>query len=119
MSDALLTRLFRAIDAMDIEAFVDCLTEDGLFRFASAPPVRGRTAVGQAVGEFFATIAGLSHELTRTVSDGDTLICEGEVTYTRHDGSRITLPFADIFELKDGLIADYRIYADVGPLYAN
>jgi ketosteroid isomerase-like protein len=119
MSSALLDRLFSAIDAMDIEAFVACLTDNGVFRFGSAPPVQGRDAVGRAVGDFFGTIAGLSHEITRTVSDGDALICEGEVTYTRHDGSRITLPFADIFELDDGLIADYRIYADIGPLYAT
>ncbi len=115
--EALLRELFAAIDAMDSERFVRSLTPDAVFRFGSAPPVTGRDAVGDAVGNFFSSIAGLRHALTMTLSDDGTLVCEGEVTYTRHDGSEITLPFANVFELEDGLIAHYRIYVDIGPLY--
>lgn len=115
--EALLRELFAAIDAMDSERFVRSLTPDAVFRFGSAPPVTGRDAVGDAVGNFFSSIAGLRHALTMTLSDDGTLVCEGEVTYTRHDGSEITLPFANVFELEDGLIAHYKIYADIGPLY--
>ncbi len=115
--EALLRELFAAIDAMDSERFVRSLTPDAVFRFGSAPPVTGRDAVGDAVGNFFSSIAGLRHALTMTLSDDGTLVCEGEVTYTRHDGSEITLPFANVFELEDGLIAHYKIYVDIGPLY--
>lgn len=116
--EALLRELFTAIDAMDSERFVRSLTPDAVFRFGSAPPVTGRDAIGNAVGNFFSSIAGLRHALTATINDNGTLVCEGEVTYTRHDGSEITLPFANVFELEDGLIAHYKIYADIGPLYA-
>ena len=119
MSNALFDRVFSAIDAMDSRGFAACLTEDARFRFGSAPAVEGREAIRDAVGQFFESIAGLSHALARSLAHGDALICEGEVTYTRHDGSRITLPFADVFELEDGLIADYKIYMDIGPLYAT
>ncbi len=115
--EALLRELFAAIDAMDSERFVRSLTPDAVFRFGSAPPVTGRDAVGDAVGNFFSSIAGLRHALTMTLSDDGTLVCEGEVTYTRHDGSEITLPFANVFEFEDGLIAHYKIYVDIGPLY--
>ena len=47
------------------------------------------------------------------------LVCEGDVTYTKLDGSEVTLPFVNIFEIDGGLIVDYRIYVDVGPLYAG
>ena len=40
------------------------------------------------------------------------------MTYTRLDGSEITLPFTDVFEYRDELIAHYKIYMDIGPLYA-
>jgi len=46
------------------------------------------------------------------------LALHGEVTYTRHDGSRVTLPFANVFRLRDDLISEYLIYADLAPLYA-
>ena len=68
---------------------------------------------------FFSSIAGLSHTLRYTVADGETLICEGEVTYTRHDNSRVTLPFVDLLRMEDGLFSTYRIYMDIGPLYAS
>ena len=111
--------LFGAIDAQDGAAFVGYLTDDAVFRFGSAPPVRGRAAVQAAVDGFFGTITGLSHTIHRTLRDADTLVCEGEVTYTRHDGSRITIPFANVFEYDGDLIAKYTIYIDIAPLYAG
>ena len=51
--------------------------------------------------------------------NGGTQVCEGEVTYERHDGSKITLPFTDVFEYSGERIAHYKIYMDIGPLYAE
>ena len=110
--------LFAAIDAKDPEAFVGYLTGDASFRFGSAPAVQGRDAICAAVGAFFDTIAGLSHVVNKTLVDGATMVCEGEVTYTRLDGSSVTLPFTDVFEYDGDLIAEYKIYMDVSPLYA-
>ena len=116
---ALLDRLFAAIDRMDVAGFVDCLTEDATFRFGSAPAAAGRDAISTAVRGFFETIHGLQHALHKAVRHDDTLVCEGEVTYTRHDDSTITLPFANVFEMAGGTIARYKIYMDIGPLYAG
>ena len=111
--------LFAAIDAQDSAAFVSYLTSGAVFRFGSAPPVKGREAIQAAVDAFFGSIEGLSHRVERTVCDGKTVVCEGEVTYRRRDGNEITLPFANIFEYSDDLIDYYKIYIDVGPLYAE
>ncbi len=113
------TALFAAIDRKDTASFVAALTDDAVFRFGSAPPVRGREAVAAAVDGFFGTIAGLSHTVTKVLWDGGSQVCEGEVTYERHNGSKITLPFTDIFEYSGDLIAHYKIYMDIGPLYAE
>ncbi len=111
-------KLFVSIDAMDTEGFLSFIAPDAEFRFASAPPVSGHAGIGDAVQGFFSSISALSHDLGRMVAEGNTVVCEGEVTYTRHDGSRITLPFCNVFEIEDGLISLYRIYIDVAPLYA-
>lgn len=111
--------LFAAIDANDATAFVGFLTDDAVFRFGSAPAVNGREAIQAAVDGFFATIAGCSHSVTKTLGSGSTLVCEGEVTYQRHDGTDITLPFTDVLEYEGELISQYKIYMDVGPLYAG
>jgi ketosteroid isomerase-like protein len=111
--------IFAAIDAKDSAAFVEFLTEDAVFRFGSAPAVQGRDAIRVAVAGFFDTIAGLSHAITNTIAGDGTLVCEGEVTYERHDGSTVALPFADIFAFDGALISDYKIYMDIAPLYAD
>jgi limonene-1,2-epoxide hydrolase len=111
-------KLFVSIDAMDTESFLSCIREDATFRFGSSPAVTGHAEIRTAVEGFFASIAALKHNVQRLIADGNTAVCEGEVTYTRHDGSTITLPFANVFEVDDGLISLYRIYIDTGPLYS-
>lgn len=117
--EGFLDGLFQSIDAMDADRFAGFLTEDGEFRFGSAPVVNGRAAIGQAVQAFFDSISGLSHSVTRVWRDGASLACEGEVCYRRHDGLEVVVPFVDVFELQDDLISSYKIYIDIAPLYAQ
>lgn len=112
-------KLFASIDAMDTESFLRFIHADATFRFGSSPAVKGHAEIRAAVEGFFASFAALKHDLQRLVVDGNAVVCEGEVTYTRHDGSKITLPFANIFEVDEGLITLYRVYVDIGPLYAD
>ncbi len=114
-----LNALFAAIDDKDADGFVSHLTEDASFRFGSAPAAVGRDAIRDGVSAFFESIAGLSHRVDRIVAQGATLITEGLVTYDRHDGRSVEIPFVDVFEVDGQLIDDYRIYIDIGPLYAE
>lgn len=114
-----LSELFGSIDGQDADKFVSFLTPDATFRFGSSPAVIGRVPIAEAVDGFFGTIDGCRHRLTNTWGGDGTLVCEGEVTYRRHDGSEITLPFANVFDMDGELISAYKIYVDVGPLYAG
>lgn len=114
-----LDELFAAIDAKDTQRFLEFLAPDATFRFGSAPAVQGHEAIAAAVDGFFASIASLRHELSRTVTTGSTVVCEGVSAYTRHDGNEIALPFCNVFETGDGAINDYRIYIDIAPLFAE
>jgi len=82
-----LTDLFAAIDAQDMEAFLGFLSDDIVFRFGSAEAVSGHDAVSEAIGGFFASIAGLRHTVSKVWTGTGSVICEGEVCYTRHNGS--------------------------------
>lgn len=114
---ARLDDLFKAVDAKDTDRFLGFLTDQASFRFGSASPAIGKEAIRAAVDGFFSTIAASQHVLSRIVAEEDVIICEGEVTYTRHDASEISLPFANILEFDGELISAYKIYADAGPLY--
>jgi len=39
------------------------------------------------------------------------VVCHGIVTYTRHDSSALTVPFANILTVEDGLFSKYLIFA--------
>jgi len=102
-----------------MDQFLGFIAPDARFRFGSAPPVVGHAAIRDAVGGFYASIAGLTHTISRTISDGSGLVIEGEVTYRRHDESEVALPFVNVLEVADSVITDYKIYIDIGPLYAE
>jgi limonene-1,2-epoxide hydrolase len=114
-----LAGLFEAIDSQNSAGFLEYLNADAEFRFGSSPSVFGREAVGAAVDGFFSTISGLTHRPERFWIDTETIVCEGEVTYRRHDNSEICLPFTNVFDLANDKIARYRIYIDISPLYAQ
>lgn len=114
-----LEALFAAIDAFDAEAFAEFLTPDASFRFGSAPALAGRDAIIAGVNGFFASLAGISHRIDQVIASEDSLLCEGCVTYRRHDQTEIVLPFADVFELHGELISEYKIYMDIAPLYQS
>lgn len=113
------TDLFASIDRRDVAAFTGFLSADASFRFGNQPAVHGRDAIGQAVEQFFSQLAGLEHDIQKTWDTGDAVIVTGEVTYTRHNGSKVTLPFADVFQVRASLVSEYLIYMDITPLFAD
>jgi len=112
-------RVLSVVDAGDAAAFVDLLTPDAQFRFGNAPPVIGSEAIRAVVAGFFSAIGSSRHELLNVWHDAATAVCEGVVTYRRHDGSSLSVPFANVFELKGEKIAAYRIYIDNSALFAG
>ncbi len=109
--------LFKTIDEMDADKFVSFVTDDAQFRFGNAPAAKGKPAIREAVAGFFTTIKGISHKNINFWVLPDYVIYEGEVTYTRHDSSKLTIPFVNVFGMAGDLIKDYFIYIDVTPLY--
>jgi ketosteroid isomerase-like protein len=110
--------LFQSIDEMNTEAFLGLLTDDVSFHFGNADPVEGKAAVGEVVGGFFESIRGIRHEVEESFESSDNAVCHGRVIYTRHDGSSLNVPFANVFKLRDGRARDYRIFVDISALYS-
>ncbi len=113
-----LKSLMDSVDAQDAEKFVAHLTDDAVFKFANMEPVKGKENVKQAVAGFFGSVKGLNHKLLDTVEQNGTIVMRGEVTYTRHDNSKLTVPFVNFFKMNGGKIKDYLIYVDASQLYA-
>jgi ketosteroid isomerase-like protein len=110
--------IFEAFDAKDVSALAAFMTDDVRLRLGNAETVEGRTAFVEAVNAFFASVAGFRHDVIDVWSDGDTLIAELDIHYTRRDGREVSVPGCNVFRLRDGSVADYRTYIDVTPVYA-
>lgn len=109
--------LFAAIDARDPAAFSRFIDPDCVFRFGNQPAVSGRAAITEYVTGFFASIQALRHELVELIETPQASICHGFVTYTRHDGSTLRVPFCNVFKPGRAGIGEYLIFADNSTLY--
>ena len=112
-------RLCATIDAKDSREFTRYLADDCEFQFANGPSVVGVGPIGAAVDAFWASIRASEHQVAECWDGADSAVCEGTCTYTRHDGSTITLPFVDVLHFRGEKAARYSIYIDVGPLYGS
>ncbi len=115
---AWMSAVLASVDRMDTPHFLSFLTDDAVFHFANAPAAIGKVAVGDVVSRFFASIMACRHDIENAWAPPGHAIGQGNVTYTRLDGSTLALAFANVFIVRQRKIADYRIYIDASALYA-
>lgn len=112
----LIAGLYAAVDRLDAHGVGRFVTDDVRFRLGNYDELQGRQAVIDANAAFFGTISAMRHTISGIWSDGDTVICSGEVQYTRQDASALSVPFATVLTLRETLVNDYRVFVDVSPL---
>jgi hypothetical protein len=111
--------LFAIVDSGTPAEMASRMSPGGTLTFGNAEPVSGRESIQEVSAGFRASIVSLEHEILRAWRVDDTVMTELSVTYHRHDGQRVTVPCANIFDLdRDGLITSYQIFMDVNPVFA-
>ena len=113
--------MFTASDSGNIDGLLNFLTDDVVLVFGNADPVRGKAAVEAQARQVTSRLKGVRHEIHdiwQTGENADVVIARMTVHYSRLDGSIVSLPCCNIFRMSGGLIADYRIYMDVNPVFA-
>jgi hypothetical protein len=116
--------LFDAVDALDAKTFAERFTEDGTFRFGNARAVAGRPQIEESVAGFFSMIGGLKHEIVGVWSGawegGPVTSVETMVTYRRKDATVTDpIPATSTLRMRGDLIADFRVFADISPVFAS
>lgn len=119
MAELQLGNVFGALDAKDADAFAGFLTEDAVFRYGSQSPVEGRAAIRDFVAAFLGGLHALSHRVINKWQHEQTLICQGEATYAKLDGNKVTVPFVNVLGLREDKIRDYLVYVDPTPLLSQ
>ena len=107
-------RLTSAMNAHDLDAFVDCFDPD----YDSEQPAHpdrhftGREQVRQNWSAMFAGLPDFHAEVLRATGDDDTAWVEWHWTGTRGDGSSLNARGACIFGIRDHRVAWGRLYME-------
>jgi ketosteroid isomerase-like protein len=108
---------FAAVDSMDIDAFLNHLTDDVVVNWANADPFVGKKAVAEAIGGFYQAIDGMQHEFVNVYDEGDEKIVEADVHYTRKDGRRVRVRAMTVLRQRDDLVDEARVFLDTAPVF--
>jgi ketosteroid isomerase-like protein len=117
-AEAQVRKAFAALDALDVPTLAALVSEDVHTRLGNSEPVDGKEAFVKTAEGFAASILSVRHEIYSLWTVEDAVIVEMDVHYRRHDGKELTLPCCNTFRVRDNLIADYRVYMDINPVYA-
>lgn len=113
--------MFAAGDSGNIDRLLSFLTDDVVLVFGNTDAVRGKAAVEAQARQVTSRLKGVRHEIHdvwQVGENADVVIARMTVHYDRLDGSTVSVPCCNIFRLRGDLVADYRIYIDVNPVFA-
>ncbi|NOU58309.1 nuclear transport factor 2 family protein [Marinifilum caeruleilacunae] len=109
--------LSEALDSKNLEKVLEFISEDCVLIAGNGEAVRGKENIGKVFEGFFPAVKSTKHDVTDIFESGESLVHRGMVTYTRLDDSQLTIPFCDVFKMKDDLIREYYIYIDWSELF--
>ncbi|HEY5187984.1 MAG TPA: nuclear transport factor 2 family protein [Solirubrobacteraceae bacterium] len=113
------TNLFGDLDRMDLDAWAEHLAPDAVLRCGNDDPVLGREACRAAMASLYGQLRCVQHQILDQWEHGPATIAEANVTITRSDGRDVEVPSVTIYRTNGGdLIADYRVYVDLAPVFA-
>lgn len=110
---------FRSADSFEIEQLASWFDDNVEVRFGNQPAIRGRGPAREAFAGFWSSIGGMRHSREALVSLGNMAAQMSIVTYTRHDGSEVSMPVAShLRQSGPGKIDRLWIFIDMAPLFA-
>jgi hypothetical protein len=110
-------QLFKAIDNADTGTFLHYLDPEANFKFANLPVVKGHKNIGEFLGGFYNSIKSIKHKNLEIYELEGIRFVNGNVTYTRHNGTTLSVDYSNTFKLKGDKIFDYLIFVDNSELY--
>jgi len=111
-------KMYTVIDQKETDALVNMMTSDAVFVFGNIPPVKGKEEISGFLNNFFTSIQSINHSNLEWWQHEEKVTVKGNVTYTRHNGTKLSVPFAVILKMDKDLIDEYYIFADTSELYS-
>ncbi|MCC0003560.1 MAG: nuclear transport factor 2 family protein [Methylobacteriaceae bacterium] len=117
---AMLDAFCRSVERRDGAAFARLFMEDAVYHDVFYGDFVGRAKIAEMIDDwFYRTAHDFRWDMIDPVSDGSTLYARYAFSYVstlpEAESKRVRFEGVSIMKLRDGLIADYREIANVGP----
>ena len=116
--DETVTEFIRRIEAKDVDGALDLCTDDLVYDNVPMPTAEGKEAARAFLAPFVEGATAIEWVVHRQVAAGDVVL--NERTDRFQQGDRwLEIPVAGVWELREGRIALWRDYFDVGMFQAQ
>ena len=121
-AEAMLKEFCAAVERRDGAALANLFAEGGVYHDVFYGAFAGRAKIAELIDDhFYKTARDFRWDMHEPVSDGRTLYARYTFSYIstlpEAQGRRVGFEGVSIMKLRDGLIAEYREVANVGPAF--
>ncbi len=110
---ALIEDFCKAWSRLDPSELASYFTEDGIYHNMPAGPVRGRNEIEKFIRSFAGSWTKTEWEILNLAETGDVVFAE-RLDRTQAGEKSVDLPCTGVFTIRDGKIACWRDYFDIG-----
>ncbi len=103
----------KAWSRLDPVELAGYFTEDGIYHNMPAGPIQGRTEIEKFIRGFAGSWTKTDWEILNLAETGDVVIAE-RIDRTEAGDKSVDLPCTGVFTIRDGKIASWRDYFDIG-----
>jgi limonene-1,2-epoxide hydrolase len=100
----------------DLDAVLTHFHDDAIYHNIPIPPVQGLAAIRAMLAGFLESASEVDWKIHHTLANDDGLVMNERTDCFTLPAGRLELPVSGVFEVRDGKIAAWRDYFDMGPL---
>ncbi len=117
----LVERMWSCLYRKDFDGLAECIAEDGHYEDVPTPDAgaRGPANVVKRLRLGLDPVVRFEHEVHRMVAEGDSVMLEHTETWHFETGEKLTNDFVTVHVVRDGKIALWRDYWDLGKMMAQ
>lgn len=112
-NEATIRRFIDAWPRLDPDELVAFFTEDGIYHNMPIGPIQGQDALRPFIAAFLGNWTATNWDILNITAQGDLVMAE-RVDHIKVGEKQIDLPCCGVFVLRDGRIAAWRDYFDMG-----
>ena len=110
--------LIDACNRIDMDAIIDCFTDDAVYHNIPMAKVQGKAAIRETLATIIGDSEAVQWDMLNIADDGGVVLTE-RVDKFKINGVWAEIPVMGVFEVSDGKIAAWRDYFDMGQVQAQ